>query len=296
MSSKFKQLPRNCSLAQFLTKHDDQLHNGFITRLDRSSIHLKRISFLKAFTLNFFLLAFLGGLASFIIYNDVSFSSRSSLRLGVCITKNLLISWAMIVLLRSTAVPFFLGECRLRLCYGFRIAEIVIRKPPATLHTRLSDQRIEKYWHIATRAVNPKLLYSRAGAMLSKDYWTLEYAAVLDAYTSIGKDEFQEEDLEFSIWKQENGVWNACELWRTHEIMTDRQEVNMFKAFLTQEGKEQLIEVWREMLSSTKHSSDKSKRTFSSKAYRSMVDKFAREGLDYETIWSQVSEKTQPCS
>jgi hypothetical protein len=247
MSSKFKQLPRNCSLAQFLTKHDDQLHNGFITRLDRSSIHLKRysfrivslqfpfltfsfrISFLKAFTLNFFLLAFLGGLASFIIYNDVSFSSRSSLRLGVCITKNLLISWAMIVLLRSTAVPFFLGECRLRLCYGFRIAEIVIRKPPATLHTRLSDQRIEKYWHIATRAVNPKLLYSRAGAMLSKDYWTLEYAAVLDAYTSIGKDEFQEEDLEFSIWKQENGVWNACELWRTHEIMTDRQEVNMFK-------------------------------------------------------------------
>ncbi|EDR14091.1 uncharacterized protein LACBIDRAFT_321876 [Laccaria bicolor S238N-H82] len=247
MSSKFKQLPSNCSLAQFLTKHDDQLHNGFITRLDRSSIHLKRyslqivslqrafltssfrISFLKALTINIFLLAFMGGLASLIIFNDLSFSSRFSLRLGVCITKDLLISWAMIVMLSSTTVPFFLGECRLRFCYGFRIAEIVIRKPPASLHTRLSDQRIEKYWRIATRAVNPKLLYSRAGAMLSKDYWTLEYATVLDAYTSIGKGEFNEEDLEFSIWKQENGVWNACELWRTHDIMTDQQEVNMFK-------------------------------------------------------------------
>lgn len=292
MSSKFKQLPSNCSLAQFLTKHDDQLHNGFITRLDRSSIHLKRISFLKALTINIFLLAFMGGLASLIIFNDLSFSSRFSLRLGVCITKDLLISWAMIVMLSSTTVPFFLGECRLRFCYGFRIAEIVIRKPPASLHTRLSDQRIEKYWRIATRAVNPKLLYSRAGAMLSKDYWTLEYATVLDAYTSIGKGEFNEEDLEFSIWKQENGVWNACELWRTHDIMTDQQEVNMFKAFLTQEGKEQLIEVWREMSCGTTPSSDKSRRFFSSKAYRSMVDKFAREGLDYETIWSQVSEKT----
>lgn len=34
-------------------------------------------------------------------------------------------------------------------------------------------------------------------------------------------------------------------------------------------------------------------RSPSPKAYQAMVDKFAREGLDYETVWSQVSEKGQ---
>lgn len=27
------------------------------------------------------------------------------------------------------------------------------------------------------------------------------------------------------------------------------------------------------------------------KAYKAMANKFAREGLDYETVWSQVAEK-----
>ena len=33
-------------------------------------------------------------------------------------------------------------------------------------------------------------------------------------------------------------------------------------------------------------------RSPSPKAYQAMVNKFAREGLDYETVWSQVSEKS----
>ena len=41
-SSRFKQLPRESSLSQFLSRHDDSNFSGFITRLDRSPIRAKR--------------------------------------------------------------------------------------------------------------------------------------------------------------------------------------------------------------------------------------------------------------
>jgi len=148
---------------------------------------------------------------------------------------------------------------------------------------------MEKYWRIATRAANPELLYSNARAMLSSNYWTVEYLAVFDALKRLAADEFREEDLEFAIWKQDNEVWNACELWRMHEIMNDQQEITPFKTFLTQSGKQELLTIWEEMLSCTSSLGEFIER---SKAYQVMVDKFAREGLDYETVWSQVSEKT----
>jgi len=75
-----------------------------------------------------------------------------------------------------------------------------------------------------------------------------------------------------------------------HEIMTDQQEVTMFKAFLTQSGKEELLAIWQDMLSYTS-SGKTTERSPSPKAYQAMVDKFAREGLDYEAVWSRVSEK-----
>jgi len=218
-------------------------------------------------------------------------------KLAFCITQDILIGSAIIVLIRSTTIPFFFGECRLRILYGFRPSEIIIRKPP-TIPSMLNsnvpeDQRLERFWRIATRAVNPELLYSNTSAILSSDYWTLEYRAVFDAIRRIEDGQFAEEALEFSIWKQDHGIWNVCELWRMHEIMTDQQEVTMFKAFLTQSGKEELLAIWQDMLScspSGKHV----ERSPSPKAYQAMVDKFAREGLDYETVWSHVSTKNQP--
>jgi len=79
-----------------------------------------------------------------------------------------------------------------------------------------------------------------------------------------------------------------------HETMNDQQEITMFKTFLTQSGKQELLTIWEEMLSCTSSSGEFIERSPSPKAYQVMVDKFAREGLDYETVWSQVSEKTPP--
>jgi len=144
---------------------------------------------------------------------------------------------------------------------------------------------------MATRAVNPELFYSNSNALLSSEYWIMEYSAVFDAMERIAVGDFDEEALEFAVWQQDNGTWSSCELWRMHEIMTDQQEVAMFKTFLTEAGKQELLAIWQDML--TTPSTTVIVRNPSSKAYQAMVYRFAREGLDYETIWSQVSEKGQ---
>jgi len=144
---------------------------------------------------------------------------------------------------------------------------------------------------MAIHAVNPKLLYSNINALLSSEYWIMEYSAVFNAMERIALGDFDEEALEFAIWKQDKGIWNSCELWRMHEILTDQQEIAMFKTFLTEAGKQELLAIWQDMLSTS--STTAIARSPSPKAYQAMVDIFAREGLDYETVWSQVSEKAQ---
>jgi len=295
-SSRFKQLPRESPLSQFLSRHDDSIFSGFITRLDRSPIRAKRLAFAKAFALNVVVLAFLTGLAVVTVAKDLLSTFPAPFRLGLCITQDLAIMLAILVLLRSTTVPFFWGECRFRFRYGFRASELIIRKPPKTglaLQSHLpEDQRLERYWRMATRAVNPELLYSNSNALLSSEYWIMEYSAVFDAMEGISAGDFDEEALEFAVWKQDNGTWISCELWRMHEIMTDQQEVAMFKTFLTEAGKQELLAIWQDMLT-TPSSATVIVRSPSPKAYQAMVDRFAREGLDYETVCSQVSEKGQ---
>jgi len=294
-SSRFKQLPRESPLSHFLSRHDDSLFSGFITRLDRSPIRAKRLAFAKALALNVVVLAFLIGLAAATVAKDLLSSFPAQFRLGLCITQDLAIMLAILVLLRSTTIPFFWGECRFRFHYGFRASELIIRKPPKSglaLQNHLpEDQRLERYWRMATRAVNPELLYSNSNALLSSEYWIMEYSAVFDAMERIAAGDFDEEALEFAVWKQDNGTWSSCELWRMHEIMTDQQEVAMFKTFLTDAGKQDLLAIWQDML--TTPLTTVIVRPPSSKAYQAMVDRFAREGLDYETVWSQVSEKGQ---
>jgi len=95
------------------------------------------------------------------------------------------------------------------------------------------DRRLKRYWRMASRAVDPELLYCNAGAMLSPEYWTIEYAAVFDAMKCISKGEVEEDAFEFAVWRKDGGNWSVCELWRTHEIMTDQQEINMFKVCMS---------------------------------------------------------------
>jgi len=294
-SSRFKQLHGESFLSQFLSRHDDPLCSGFITRLDRSPIKAKRLAFAKAFALNVVVLAFLIGFAFVTVVKDLFSTIPVPFRLGLCVTQDLAIMLAILVLLRSTTVPFFWGECRFRFHYGFRASELIIRKPPKGLAFKNhlpEDQRLERYWRMAIHAVNPNLLYSNSNALLSSEYWIVEYSAVFDAMERIAGGDFDEEALEFAVWKQDKGTWSSCELWRMHEIMTDQQEVAMFKTFLTEAGKQELLAIWQDMLLSTSSTMDII-RSPSPKAYQAMVDKFAREGLDYETVWSQVSEKGQ---
>ncbi|KAF9485490.1 hypothetical protein BDN70DRAFT_871143 [Pholiota conissans] len=290
---KFKKLSKDSSISQFLSDHDHDHRTGFITRLDRSPVSTKRWLFVMAIGLNVAILLTIIGIVwisfirEFVCMGPTTWSSK----LVIWAMQNLIILAAIAVLLRSTTIPFFFGECRLRLLHGFRPSEILIRKSPSVRRQTHSteEQRMGHYWRTAIRAIDPNHLYSAASAILSSEYWTIEYDAVLDALDRVSAGQIDEHDFEFSIWKQNSeNIWSVYKLWMMHEIMSNQHEMAMFRGFLTQSGKTELLKFWEEMAAPSKDT----KGIISSEAYQSMVQQFAREGLDYETLWSQVSDRT----
>jgi hypothetical protein len=305
-SSRFNKLPTASPLSRFLSKHDASHHSGFITRLDRSPVKSKTITFLKSLALNIGITLFILTVCTLSLFRCHHSGFPPNVVTSLWLTQNALVFSAVAVLARSTIVPFFLGECRLRVCYSFRATEIIIQRPAASalmLPQSQSQGDKEKgyyehhaeyqYWRMALHAIHPSRCYAAASALLSPEYWMQEYDVVFDALRSIAAGEFEEDALEFSIWKQDAGrVWNVCELWRMHEIMSDQQEIAFFETFLTESGKPELLDIWQKMLAPSNASEKSSPKEVSSKTYHDVVDKFAQQGLDYETVWSQVSEET----
>jgi len=110
-----------------------------------------------------------------------------------------------------------------------------------------------------------------------------EHTIVMDVYAGIQKDEINEEDLEFTAWRESGGVWTGLELWRLHSIASDQQDVTLFKAFLASSGKHELLSAWERAFDH-----EKSSVTQTSAEYQSMVKRFSQEGIDYETAWSKL--------
>ncbi|KAF5316447.1 hypothetical protein D9619_006690 [Psilocybe cf. subviscida] len=306
--SRFKKLSPAAPLSQFLSKHDASHNSGFITRLDRSPVRSKIITFTKSLALNIGITLFMLAVCALSLFRCHHSNFPPNMVMSLWLTQNALVLSAVAILARSSVVPFFLGECRLRVCYGFRATEIIIQRPAASammLPQSQSQGEKEKgyashnydaeyqYWRMALHAIHPSRCYAAASALLSPEYWMQEYEVVFDALRSIAAGEFEEDGLEFAIWKQDaKRVWNVCELWRMHEIMSDQQEISFFEAFLTESGKPELLAVWQKMLAPSTMPEKASLREVSSKTYHEVVGKFAQQGLDYETVWSQISEET----
>jgi len=191
-----------------------------------------RFTFAKALALNVLVLFFCTGFIWAIVIRNFFAPFPTSLKYSALVTQDILFILSLYVIIQSTTIPFFSGECLLRIRYGFRPSEIIIRKLPNTsmFNANTSEnQRIRRYWHMAVHAINPRHLYLNASALLSSEYWTIEYSTVFDALQCISLNEFAEEDLEFAVWKQDNGIWSVYELWRMHNILTDGEEIRTFK-------------------------------------------------------------------
>ncbi|KAF9453559.1 hypothetical protein P691DRAFT_800185 [Macrolepiota fuliginosa MF-IS2] len=279
-----RHLPGDSALAQVFAKHDSKIRSGFITRLDRTSILRKKLIFVRSLVYNVVILVGSAALVAVFVFHDLASNVPESLRLTLSITQGILLLWAISVLLFTTSTPFFLGECRLRLKYGFRSTEIIIRRSPSeSLSAPASHEPSELRWRASLRAVDPTLLYSNPASILASDFWVMEHAIIMDVYADMEKNKINEEDLEFTAWRECDGVWTGLELWRLHSVASDQQEVALFKAFLTSKGKRELISAWERLFDS-----EKTAVTQTPENYKSIVKRFSQEGIDYEAVWSQL--------
>ncbi|KAJ3524485.1 hypothetical protein NMY22_g10976 [Coprinellus aureogranulatus] len=218
-------MPFSSNIHDFFTRHDDNQSHGFITRLDRSPIRQKKIVFFSALFSNILLTVCLGVLAAVTVQNCLQAPYPPSMRLAFALTQNAVLALAFIAILRSTVVPFILGECRLRYLYGFRESEPIIRRSPRSFDLRNlvvvkgdkkasephPDARIALL-NTAQHLVDPRLLYYRPGALLSNHYWTPEYSVMLHAYKHLENGWLDELDFDFAVWKKEGGQWIPYDL------------------------------------------------------------------------------------
>ena len=175
-------------------------------------------------------------LAVLTIRNNLQAPYPPSMRVAFALTQNILLVSAVVALLRSTIIPFFLGECRLRYLHGFQETELAIRRTPRSRSmdlrtlTKLSgdskaskpkDSALVAVCYAAQILMNMKLVYYRPGALFSSNYWTPEYSAMLDAYNRLGAGQLADVDFDFAVWKQQGGVWKVCELWKLQETAHD---------------------------------------------------------------------------
>jgi hypothetical protein len=264
----------------------------FPVSLSTSLTPFNRLLFLRSLVYNAGLLA---AIVTLFIFPDFSSNVPPSLRWTFSITQGLVLFWAISVLYLTTFAPFFLGECRLRCKYGFRPTELVIRRAP-------SGPPSCNLGRASLRAINPALLYSNPASILSPDFWVLEHLVIMDIYAAMAAGHVNEEDLEFTLWREQDGIWSGLELWRMQHIVSVQQEVDLFKvspqhvssqtqvsikiqACLRNKGKHDLLSAWEQSFDADKRASKQTPED-----YRSIVQRFSQEGLDYEVTWSQVHE------
>ena len=89
---------------------------------------------------------------------------------------------------------------------------------PATRPEPIEEDEAER------RALEAAVAEARA------DHRSAPHAEVRAWLLRLAAGEFDADALEFAIWKRDaQGVWNVCELWRMHEIMSDQQEIAFFE-------------------------------------------------------------------
>lgn len=213
-SEKSTSLPVDSPLARLLSAHEN---TGFITLLDKSSLSRKRVVFLKALILNVGLLPLMTWLTYTIVVRDV-LTTLPTNPMGIFhLSQDLIIIWAVSSLLINTTIPFFFGECPLRLRRGFRPIDVVFLSLPTLDSSLPPDVHFEHYQRLAACA-DPNIAYTCFQPLLTGDTsFIISYPAILDAYNLIDSGEIDVEELDSVLWMRRNVNWSICQVSKVEQ-------------------------------------------------------------------------------
>jgi len=151
------------------------------------------------------------------VMRDVVGSHEAPFMTTLCIAQDLVVFWAIYSMFITTTIPFFFGECCLRLRCGFRPTEVIFIKPiPDQVTDYSNTSRIQHYRRLAT---NSHHSYTSIWSFMTGESWVFVHAAVLDAYNLIDNGEVDEGVLESAIWWQEGGSWSVYQVCETYDLL-----------------------------------------------------------------------------
>ena len=133
------------------------------------------------------------------------------------LAQDIVIIWAIISLFVNTTLPFFFGECYLRLRRGFRPVEVVFLFLPNPDSSLPDDMHFEHYQQLAACA-DPSLTYtSLQPSLICGTSCTVTYSAILDAYKLIESGEIDVDELDSVVWMRRKEAWDVCQVSKAEE-------------------------------------------------------------------------------
>jgi hypothetical protein len=121
---------------------------------------------------------------------------------------------AIFSLVVNTTIPFFFGECFLRLRRGFRPIEVVFLSLP-TLDSSLPDSMHFEHYQRLAACADPSLTYTTfQPSLIVGTSCVIAYSAILDAYRLIDAGEVSVEELDAVVWMRGKSIWGVCQVSR----------------------------------------------------------------------------------
>jgi hypothetical protein len=157
-------------------------------------------------------------LAYIIVMRDI-FTTRLEMvpMTAFYLAQDVIIIWAIFSLFVNTTIPFFFGECYLRLRRGFRPIEVVFLSLPNFDSSLPDDMHFEHYQRLATCA-DPYLSYtSFQSSLIRGTSCVITHSAILDAYKLIDSGEIDIDQLDSVVWMRGKVNWGVCQLCKVEE-------------------------------------------------------------------------------
>jgi hypothetical protein len=127
------------------------------------------------------------------------------------LVQDCIIIWAIVSLVINTTIPFFFGECFLRLRRGFRPIEVVFLLLPTPDSRVPDDMHLEHYQRLAACA-DPSFTYTCLQPSLVGKSCVITYSAIHAAYKMIDAGEISIEELDSVVWMRGKVIWGACQV------------------------------------------------------------------------------------
>ncbi|KAK0206106.1 hypothetical protein DFS33DRAFT_1381222 [Desarmillaria ectypa] len=203
----------------------------------------------------------------------------------------ILIDYCVYQFMFPVVMKFVLGHLWLRIRWGFRLVEIIFRKPTGFSRASLNNLPPDKFQLAYTQsmfqAINPNFLQTNVGYNTRIGFWSVEYEAPMSAYQLVEDGVVDLEYWDVSVYQKDSTGWKVWEVVKFNGADGSgwTRTMRIFMGKLEAMGKSDLAEKFKAVLQTYTDSPD---RFLTLEGIRPVEELFKNENLDFVVLWNEA--------